>query len=499
MPAVRALGELAPAEGVRAFQDALAQPVAGEWNAALDRLGVYNRVRRGRPLAGLPFYSDVILEPEVERVHADGLRRAVGNHLQREVSLRSAERAIRPAGRRVGIGEPAVVARVGAAVEIQRPLPRAPNDAGPGRQISARVHDGFGVNGGDFAVAPDAHPNGRGRAVPPPAGDEFLMARRLYHDGLSRAARENGGENGQPRFVLAAVPRAHADADYADILARDAEREREQQPVLMHAARGFPHRKPFAVPIRDRRARLQRRARMGRRGEGVFDDEVRAREAVAHAAAFKRNRLPAREIAAIVDTRGVRPQSVLGARNERQRLIARLYERQRVFGGVFIIGGDCGDFIAHEPRLSIQNGNIRRDPSGRAIERRNRRPNARRLQRVGHVHRQNPRVRMRAAKNFADEHTRQANIGGEPRLADKLLCEIAAQRGLAHGGQGGGGVRIGAHIVGDYSALGGGCGGRFSALAPDSGAAEHPQANQRDCLEELPKFWGLYRKINGRD
>ena len=401
----------------------------------------------------------MILEPEVERVHADGLGGAVGDHLQREVALRSAERAVRPAGRRVGVGEPAVVARVGAAVEIQRPLPRAPNDAGPGRQISARVHDGFGVNGGDFAVAPDAHLNGRSRAVPPPSGDEFFVARRLYLDGLSRAARENGGENGQPRFVLAAVPRAHADADHADILARDAEREREQQPVLMNAARGFPHSKPFAVPIGDRRARLQRRARMGRRGEGVFDDEVRPREAVAHAAALKRNRLPAREIAAIVDTRGVGSQSVLGASNERQNLVARLYERQRVFRRIFIIGGDGGDFIAHEPRLSIENGNIRRDPAGRAIERRNRRPDARSRQRVGHVHRQNPRVRMRAAENFADEHTRQANIRGEPRLADKLLGEIAAQRGLAHGGQGGGGVRLGAHNAGDYSALRGACGG----------------------------------------
>ena len=137
----------------------------------------------------------MVFQPEIQRVHADGFGGAVGYQLKREMPLRSAQRAVRPAGRRVGVSEPAVVADIGAAIQIQRPLPRAPNDAGPGRQISARVHDCPRVNGGDFAVALDAHLDGGGYAVPPPAGDEFLIARRLYLDGLPRAAGENGGEN----------------------------------------------------------------------------------------------------------------------------------------------------------------------------------------------------------------------------------------------------------------------------------------------------------------
>ena len=236
IPSSGAVRRIVPAESFRAAFDALAQPVAGERDAAFQRLRVNDLVRGRSAFAGLPLDAHVVLDSELHRVHADGFGSPVRNLFEREMPLRSAERPVRPAGRRVGVGEIAVVADVGASVQVQRALPRAANDARTGRQVGARIHERRGVDGGNLAVCSDAHSQRRNRRVAVSAGHELLLAAGFQLHRATGALGENGGERGQPRLVLVAVSRAHVQADNADALARDAQRQRQQQPILVNAA-----------------------------------------------------------------------------------------------------------------------------------------------------------------------------------------------------------------------------------------------------------------------
>ena len=216
---VRRVGPaLAPADGRRAAFEALAQSVAGERHAAFHRLGVHHLVEGRYPLARLALGAHVVLQPEVQRVDAQLLGDPVHQRLEGEVALRRAEGAVGAGGGLVCVDQVAVVAGVGAAVQVQRALSRAADDARPGGEVRSGVHDRGGVHGGHRAVVGDAHPELGGRCVSVAARDELLLAGQFDLDRPVGATGQDGGDGGQPGLVLVAVAGAHVGADDAHVL-----------------------------------------------------------------------------------------------------------------------------------------------------------------------------------------------------------------------------------------------------------------------------------------
>ena len=129
------------------------QPVAGERYATFQRLPVNDLVGWRNTPAGLPFRRNTVAQPERQRVHPNCFRRPIHQRLQREMALRRPQRPVAAGHRFVGSHRPAVETHVGAAIQVQHPLPRASRHVRRGGLVSPRVQDGVAVYGRDVAIS----------------------------------------------------------------------------------------------------------------------------------------------------------------------------------------------------------------------------------------------------------------------------------------------------------------------------------------------------------
>ena len=182
--------------------------------------------------------------------------------------LRRPQCAVAARNRLVGRRRPRVKAHIGAAVQVQHPLPGAARHAGRRRLIGAGIHHGITVNGGNFALTGYAHPQFDAPAVPGAAGHEFLLPAVLNPHRTAGLPGKQRRQYRQAGFILVAIPAAHIGADDAHPVGIEAQNPRQRRPVHMDAPGGFPHRKPAVrIPRCQSGARLQRRGRV--RGQAV--------------------------------------------------------------------------------------------------------------------------------------------------------------------------------------------------------------------------------------
>ena len=111
-----------------------------------------------------------------------------------------------------------------------------------------------------------------------------------------------------------------------------------------------------------------------------------------------------------MNRRCVRRNSLARVRNERQRSVLYLHEIERVLGDELVFRGDRGDLVSDESHFGIQNRHVRRDVSGRHVERRDDRMNSGEFTGGSRVHGQDCRVRMRTAEYLADQHSGKLHV-----------------------------------------------------------------------------------------
>ena len=75
--------------------DALAETIAGKWYAALERLCIYDLVGWSRTLAGLTLGANVVLQSEIDRIHADSAGGPIDDQFEGEVPLGRTEGSVR--------------------------------------------------------------------------------------------------------------------------------------------------------------------------------------------------------------------------------------------------------------------------------------------------------------------------------------------------------------------------------------------------------------------
>ena len=204
----------------------------------------------------------MVSQPELERINPKLICDVVHRDFKSEVSLRRAKRPVRPRRRLIRIYKVAVIPHIRAVIQIECALPRPPYHAGPRCQVCARVHQRRRVYCGNRAVILHADFHGRLSRMTLPSRQKLLFPRSLYLHGLARPARQFGGDDRQPRLVLATVSCAQRSPDHAHHIALNAERRREAHPVRMHSPCSLPDRQPLALPHRHSRPWLQRRRRM---------------------------------------------------------------------------------------------------------------------------------------------------------------------------------------------------------------------------------------------
>ena len=93
---------------------------------------------------------------------------------------------------------------------------------------------------------------------------------------------------------------------------------------------------------------------------------------------------------------------------------------------VFVVSGYRGNFVAHEPHLSVEYRNVRGDVTGWHVERRDDGADSRQVARRCRVNRDNCRVWMRASEYLAGQQSRELHVRGVFRLARELSREVTA-------------------------------------------------------------------------
>ena len=216
------------------------QAVAGEGDAAFERLAVYDLVWRRGALAGLSLGADVVLQAEVQRVHTEIPGGAVHQAFEGEVALGRAESAVGAGGGTVGVGQMRFVLDVGAVVEVEDALPGTSGHACAGGEVCAGVQQGAGLDGCDAAVGLEPGADVYLCSVAHSPGDELVLSGVFETHGTARPLGERGCNARQPCLVLVAVARAEEGADDAHAMRGQAQRTGEGIAVYVDAAGGLP-------------------------------------------------------------------------------------------------------------------------------------------------------------------------------------------------------------------------------------------------------------------
>ena len=121
--------------------------------------------------------------------------------------------------------------------------------------------------------------------MPVPARHELFCAAGLDLDRPAGPLRENRRDDCQACLVLVSKAGAHVRPDYPHEVLGQVQREGEAYLVGKDAAAGLPDGQAALLPRCDGNPRLQRRTRVGLRGEGLLEDPVGLRKALVDVAA----------------------------------------------------------------------------------------------------------------------------------------------------------------------------------------------------------------------
>ena len=368
------------------------------------------------------------------RRRADRARRLVVRVDERRLDVHVLDH-VGPAGVHRGhLREEAALAAVGAAVEDE------PAATGDERAVGARA-----------GLELDHHP------LPPVVGgDELLLAREDELHRPPRGARERGDVALVVEVALGAEAAAEQRHDDADVGLRQLQDVRDARPGRVRHLRRAPDRHLVALPLRQERARLDRRALRGVGDVPPLDDDLGLRHPGLGVALHDRRvaedvpvapevlvalvGLPVR-----VDQRRVVGERGLDVAHGRQRLVLHLDRRGRLGGDLRRQRGDGGDDVALEahvvPReqqavldeVAVQHvGDVLVGEDGE---------HARQRPRAGRVDREDPRVRVVGVAELRVELPGQAQVGRVPAGAGDLLLPVRPQErgplglGDAHGAE----------------------------------------------------------------
>ncbi len=226
-----------------------------------------------------------------------------------------------------------------------------------------------------------------------------------------------------------------------DLVLGDAGDGRVERPVRVRRLGGGVHGEParHAVHARDRAARLQRR-RVHARVEQVAGAHVLGggEDGVGGGGVA---RLPVEDpvvgapVQLVAHQRGVRVERPPGVDERGQRLVLDVDQRQRVPGGVAVLGDDerhlltlVADLVGGEDRGHVvrERGHPGEASLGEHVPGDHRTHLRVRLGRA-RVHRQDPRVRVRAAQHRAVQHAGQRDVVDEAAAAPDEPGVLLAQ------------------------------------------------------------------------
>ena len=262
--------------------------------------------------------------------------------------------------------------------------------------------------------------------MPVASSDEFFLSGKLDLHGSTRSLGQNRSDRAQPGLVFRAVAGPHILAHDSNVSTRDVESQRQRKLVGVNATCGLPDSQVIAIPGSDRGARLQCRARLGRRRVRFLEDAVRLSKSFFDAAPDQGQRFSSDEVAPRPSLRGVGFDGLHSVSHERQLLVLDLDEAQSGLGQVFVICSHSRHFVADVSGFSVENRHVGRDLTLRSVEWRHHSSDSRKVSSGIDVDGQNPGVGMRTPQNLAEQHPRKLNISGVLRLASQLLRQVSS-------------------------------------------------------------------------
>ena len=262
--------------------------------------------------------------------------------------------------------------------------------------------------------------------MPVASSDEFFLSGELDLYGSARSLGQNSSDGAQPGLVFRTVAGPHILAHDSNVSTRDVQSQRQRKLIGVNATCGLPDSQVIAIPGSDRCARLQSRARMGRRRVRFLEDAVCLSKSFFDAAPGQGQRFSSDEVALRPSLRGVGFDGLHSIGHERQLLVIDLDEAQSGLSQVFVICSHSRHFVADVSDFSIENRHVGRDLTLRSVEWRHRSSDSRKASRGIDVDRQNPGVGIRTPQNLAEQHPWKLNISGVLRLASQLLRQVSS-------------------------------------------------------------------------
>ena len=316
------------------------------------------RIAEGLFRIRIPFLVE-IFQPELDGVHADGVRRLLHHHLQGERAVRMAHTAIWPGLVAVGKDVDGLQLQVGNLVDVLHVEPGAIGRACPLR-ADVGVHAELTPLNGSIAVHAQFHLVTELRPVR--SRDEVFLARIHRFDRPSSDLCKNGGVHfSQVDAGAVTVSGTHvAVLNYTDAVRRDLQCLRQAGPRPMGVLVGVVHNQPVLIPVHQRVRELQRQMLFcGFRQDGV-DGHVGARS-VRIAADERRSdgdNGPVLFVVPLLERR--RADAIHHLERSGQHFILDLDEMDRLVGDVFVLGRHNRDGRSNLEYLLVEQIPVRR-------------------------------------------------------------------------------------------------------------------------------------------